>query len=91
MEHLTHPFAPSPGLQIPWIWCDRCQRASMVGTSRIVRFTPDALHPHPVTLTLCSYFDCPASTAAHSWRWKTIQLEHPDYPEAPTRNVVYIR
>jgi hypothetical protein len=79
------------GLGLPWSWCARCQRAYQTDNCRLIRFTADALHPHPATLHLCPYDDCCASTLRDGWRWATIQREHPDYPPQPEYNVVYTR
>jgi hypothetical protein len=91
---LTHHISPqlaSDGLQLPWSWCGRCQRAYLAGTDRVIRFTSDGLHPHPATLKLCPYEDCSASTRRNGWQWASIRLNHPEYPVWPERNVVYVR
>jgi hypothetical protein len=79
------------GLQLPWSWCGRCQRAYVTGTGRTIRFDADALHPHPTTLHLCPYDDCRGKTNRDEWLWATLLLEHPEYPTTPERNVVYAR
>jgi hypothetical protein len=79
------------GLGLPWSWCCRCQRTYLSGTCRVRRFTSDALHPHPATLKLCPYDDCSGSMTRDGWLWATVQLEHPEYPAQPERNVVYAR
>ena len=91
MEHSIASISPSVGIEPPWTWCGRCQRVHVVGDARVVRFISDALHPHPATLMLCPYFDCGVSTTRHSWRWATIQREHPEYPARPERDVIYVR
>ena len=91
MEHRTIQHQTSAGLGLPWAWCAHCERAYVTGTSRVVQFDPDALHPHPATLHLCPYGDCSASTNRDGWLWATIQQEHQEYPVVPERNVVYAR
>jgi hypothetical protein len=81
----------SAGLRLPWSWCAHCERAYVTGTSRVVQFDADALHPHPAMLHLCPYGDCNASTDRDGWLWATIQAEHLEYPTVPERNVVYAR
>jgi hypothetical protein len=81
----------SDGLHAPWFWCGRCQRASILGTQRLIHFTTDALHRHPATLKLCPYSDCSANVDRNGWRWVTIQAEHPEYPIVPERGIVYER
>jgi hypothetical protein len=78
-------------LHVPWFWCGHCQRASLVGTERLIRFTADALHVHPSILTLCPYSDCNANVGRNGWRWATIQVDHPEYPVIPEQGVVYKR
>jgi hypothetical protein len=82
---------PSAGFHLPWSWCTQCRRVYAAGTCRVIRFTSDALHPHPTTLHLCPYSDCSASTEQDGWLWATVQHEHPEYPVIPERNVVYAR
>ena len=91
MSYQPIPQRPSTGLQLPWSWCARCQRAYVHGTYRVMRFRGDARHPHPTTRKLCPYSDCSGSATRDGWLWSTIQREHPDYPEQPERNVVYTR
>jgi hypothetical protein len=81
----------SQGLHLPWSWCSRCQRAYVTGTCRLVRFSPDAIHPHPTTLKLCPYDDCSGSTTRDGWLWETILMQHPQHPVTPERNVIYAR
>jgi hypothetical protein len=89
-DYLRAPDS-SDGLRLPWTWCARCHRAYLAGTSSVIRFRADALHPHPATLTLCPYLDCRANATRDAWRWATIQREHPDYPVRPELNVIYRR
>jgi hypothetical protein len=91
LEHRTTQHRTSAGLGLPWSWCAHCERAYVTGTSRVVRFDADALHPHPATLYLCPYGDCSASTNRDRWLWATIQQEHQEYPVVPERIVVYAR
>src|SRR5205823_1686761 len=81
----------SEELQLPWSWCSRCQRVYVTGTCRMIRFSPNALYPHPTTLKLCPYDDCQGSTTCEGWRWMTLRLEHPEYPAQPERNMIYVR
>ncbi len=85
------PQGQSDRLRLSWSWCARCHRAYVTGTGRVIRFTPDALHPHPATLSLCPYPDCRGSTARDGWLWSTIRLHHAEYPATPERNVIYAR
>ena len=85
------PQPISDGLHLPWSWCCRCQRAYLTGTYRVIRFAPDALHPHPTTLYLCPYVDCNGSTTRDGWLWETLRLQHPEYPALPKRNAIYTR
>jgi hypothetical protein len=85
------PQSPSAGFQPPWIWCARCQRVYLAHDARVVRFPSGPLHPHPVTLKLCPYFDCGVGTTQYGWRWETIRWEHPEYPTIPERDVIYER
>lgn len=87
VEDRTRPA----GLYLSWTWCAHCHRAYIAGSSRVVGFTPDALHPHPATLTLCPYLDCGVSTTRYGWRWATIRQEHPEYPATPEPGVIYVR
>lgn len=82
------PYKP---LTLPWSWCARCQRAYVAGTRRVVQFRADAQHTHPAPLQLCPYLDCSGSADRHRWRWATIRLAHPEYPEQPAYDVVYPR
>ena len=91
MEHRTTLQQATHDLRLSWSWCTRCQRTYVSGTCRVVRFEADALHPHPATLYLCPYVDCRGSTKRDAWLWATLQLEHPEYPAIPERNVVYVR
>jgi hypothetical protein len=91
MEQRTRPLRLSGGFEPPWTWCARCRRVHAAGDARIVRFSSDALHPHPPTFNLCPYFDCGVSVTRHGWRWATIQHEHPEYPARPERDVIYVR
>lgn len=91
MAYDMTPQRTPDGLRLSWSWCTHCQRAYVTRTCRIIRFTPDALHPHPATLKLCPYDDCSGSMARDGWLWTTLQMEHPDYPAQPERNVVYVR
>ncbi|MBK9711293.1 MAG: hypothetical protein IPO81_08190 [Kouleothrix sp.] len=88
---MTHPERRSAGIEPPWTWCARCQRAYLTGSSRVVRFTSEARHPQPAALSLCPYFDCGVSTTRHGWRWATIRLEHPEFPATPERDIIYAR
>jgi hypothetical protein len=91
MNEHTHSQHPSDGLYVPWSWCGHCQRAYLTGTCRLIRFTPDGLHPHPATLKLCPYVDCYGNTTRHGWQWTTLRVQHPEYPVVPERNVIYAR
>ena len=91
MAQLITPQGPPESLNLPWSWCALCQRVYVTGTCRVIRFQADSLHPHPATLKLCPYEDCSASTTRDGWQWATLQLQHPDYPVIPERNVVYVR
>ena len=91
LEHNPLSLQPSSGVELPWTWCARCQRAYVTGAFRLVRFSADALHPHPASLVLCPYFDYSANANRYGWQWRTIQLEHPEYPAKPEPNVVYLR
>ena len=91
MNASTKPLQPSASVEPPWTWCARCHRAYAAGSARMIRFTPEALHPHPADLALCPYFDCGVSAKQHGWRWATIRLEHPEFPATPSRDVVYMR
>lgn len=91
VEHQTESVHQAAGLEPPWTWCARCQRTFIAGSARIVRFTSDALHSFPATLTLCPYFDCGVSTTRHGWRWETIRSAHPDYPHTPKPGAIYVR
>ena len=87
----SHPESPTPGLQLRWSWCAKCQRAYVTGTCRIVQFTPTALHPHPAELQLCPYEDCSGGTRRNQWLWSSIRLHHAEYPVTPQWNVIYPR
>jgi hypothetical protein len=87
-DHIVPPDTYD-GIQQLWSWCARCQRAYVTGTGRLIRFYPDALHPHPSTLKLCPYDDCTGSTSRDGWRWTTFRLHHPEYPVRPDRHVRY--
>ena len=91
MADQTLPQSLSDGLHMPWSWCGRCQRAYATGTCRLIRFTSDALHPHPAMLKLCPYSDCSGSTARYQWQWANLRLQHPEYPATPSRDIVYVR
>jgi hypothetical protein len=91
MAQLMISQGTSEGLDLPWSWCARCHRAYVTGTCREIRFTSDSLHPHPATLKLCPYDDCSGSTTSDGWQWATLQLQHPDYPVIPKRDVIYAR
>jgi hypothetical protein len=91
LTHHSPAQRPADGLQPPWSWCGRCQRAYLTGTDRVIHFASDALHPRPTTLKLCPYEDCSASTSRYGWQWASIRLNHPEYPARPERNVVYAR
>ena len=91
MAHRMISPGLSDSLHLPWLWCARCHRAYLAGAGRVIRFSADAFHPHPATLTLCPYVDCSASATRDGWHWATIQREHPEYPARPERNVIYPR
>jgi hypothetical protein len=78
-------------MHMPWSWCGHCHRTYATGTYRLIRFNPDALHPHPATLKLCPYDDCDGNTARHAWQWSILRLQHPEYPVIPEPSVVYAR
>ena len=86
-----HPEPTANRLQRCWSWCSTCQRTYVSGTCRIVRFMPNALHPHPAVLKLCPYAECGGSTNRNGWLWSTIRLQHPEYPATPEWNVIYAR
>ena len=77
------------GIELPWTWCARCHRAYITGNARVVQFSSDALHPHPVRMVLCPYYDCNSSTRRHGWDWRSFQRQHPQYPYFPTTDVIY--
>jgi hypothetical protein len=91
MTQHPHVEPPAHGLHLHWSWCAVCQRTYVTGTCRIVRFTPDGLHPHPAVLKLCPYGDCGGSTNRNGWLWSSIRLQHPEYPATPEWNVIYVR
>jgi hypothetical protein len=90
MAHPTILQPKSEELQLPWSWCGRCQRVYVTGTCRVIRFSPNALHPHPAALKLCPYADCQGSTIREGWPWTYLRLAHPDYPAQPQPNMIYV-
>jgi hypothetical protein len=91
VEDIRPALDPSTGIGMSWTWCAHCQRAYVTGASRRIRFTSDALNPHPTNLTLCPYFDCSANANRYGWQWGTIRQEHPEYPVTPKQGQIYAR
>jgi hypothetical protein len=83
------PQQNANGLQPPWSWCASCHRAYVTGTYRLVRFAAAGRYPQSRTLKLCPYTDCGGSASEDRWRWGSIRIRHPEYPEFPLPYVRY--
>lgn len=88
MTQLPPPAELGNRLELPWSWCPHCQRAYVKGTYREFRFAPDARHRRATSIRRCPYPTCSGSTG-DSYRWETVLLWHPDYPQRPQQYVIY--
>lgn len=91
---MTVPLTTLPvsdDLQLPWLWCARCQRAYASGTCRVLYTARTALSRRALLMKLCRDDDCSGSATRDRWRWETTRCQHPEYPKRPERYHVYAR
>jgi hypothetical protein len=76
-----------------YLWCLHCNRVYKNGEFRLVEEVIPEYHDfggEKLKTQMCPYAGCNGDTVLDGWNWSTIRERHPDYPEIPERNKVYL-